>query len=54
MGITLIYGLGGVLNLAHGQFAIVGGAAAALLLQLGITPVPASLGGIGAAGVLSD
>ncbi|HEX2334591.1 MAG TPA: hypothetical protein VHI32_15640, partial [Burkholderiales bacterium] len=52
VGITLIYGLGGVLNLAHGQFAIVGGVAAALLLQLGITPVPAALGGIGAAGVL--
>jgi len=52
VGITLIYGLGGVLNLAHGQFAIVGGVAAALLLQLGISPMPAALGGIGAAGLL--
>jgi branched-chain amino acid transport system permease protein len=52
VGITLIYGLGGVLNLAHGQFAIVGGVAAALLLQLGLGPIAASLGGIASAGVL--
>ena len=36
VGITLIYGLGGVLNLAHGQFAVVGGVAAALFLQFGL------------------
>lgn len=51
VGITLIYGLGGVLNLAHGQFAIVGGVAAMLFLRLGAHPVLASLGGIGCAGI---
>ena len=52
VGITLIYGLGGVLNLAHGQFAVVGGVAAALLLQLGLNPVLAALGGVASAGAL--
>jgi branched-chain amino acid transport system permease protein len=52
VGITLMYGLGGVLNLAHGQFAIVGGVAAALLLQFDAHPVVAALGGIAAAGAL--
>jgi branched-chain amino acid transport system permease protein len=52
VGITLIYGLGGVLNLAHGQFAIVGGVAAALLISIGLHPAFASLGGIVAAGAL--
>ena len=52
VGITLIYGLGGVLNLAHGQFAVVGGVAAALLVSFGASPLLASLGGIGAAGLL--
>lgn len=52
VGITLIYGLGGVLNLAHGQLAVVGGVAAAVLLQWGLHPVLAALGGIGGAGVL--
>jgi branched-chain amino acid transport system permease protein len=52
VGITLIYGLGGVLNLAHGQFAVAGGVVAALLLSFGMHPLLAALGGIGAAGVL--
>lgn len=52
VGITLIYGLGGVLNLAHGQFAVAGGVAAALLLSLGAHPVLAGCGGIAAAGIL--
>ncbi len=50
VGITLIYGLGGVLNLAHGQFAVAGGVAATLLISLGANPVLASVGGIVAAG----
>ena len=33
VGLTMIYGLGGVLNLAHGQFAVVTGIAAAVLLS---------------------
>ena len=52
VGITLIFGLGGVLNLAHGQFAIVGGLATALLISSGLHPVLASVAGIAAAGAL--
>jgi branched-chain amino acid transport system permease protein len=52
VGITLIYGLGGVLNLAHGQFAVVGGVAATLLIAVGVGPVLASIGGVLAAGAL--
>jgi branched-chain amino acid transport system permease protein len=52
VGITLIYGLGGVLNLAHGQFAITGGVAAALLVSVGAHPLLAALGGVAAAGAL--
>lgn len=52
VGITLIFGLGGVLNLAHGQFAVVGGVAAALLLSQGTNPFLAGLGGVASAGVL--
>ncbi len=52
VGITLIYGLGGVLNLSHGQFAVVGGVGAAVLLGLGVNPFVAALGGIAGAGLL--
>jgi len=51
VGITLIFGLGGVLNLAHGQFAVVGGVAAKLLLNLGVHPVLAGIGGVIGAGL---
>jgi len=51
VGITLIFGLGGVLNLAHGQFAVIGGVAAKLLLDLGAHPVLAGVGGIVTAGL---
>ncbi|MBI3371085.1 MAG: branched-chain amino acid ABC transporter permease [Betaproteobacteria bacterium] len=50
VGITLIYGLGGVLNLAHGQFAVVGGIAAALCLEAGVNPLVACAIGILSAG----
>ena len=52
VGITLIYGLGGVLNLAHGQVAVVGGVAAALLVSSGAHPLAAAAGGIACAGIL--
>lgn len=52
VGITLIYGLGGVLNLAHGQFAVIGGVAAALLVSFGAPPILAATGGIACAGLL--
>lgn len=51
VGITLIYGLGGVLNLAQGQFAVVGGVAATLLMSLGMYPWLAAVGGVLAAGI---
>lgn len=51
VGITLIFGLGGVLNLAQGQFAVVGGVAAALLIGAGMNPWAASALGVLAAGV---
>ena len=52
VGITLIYGLGGVLNLAHGQFAIAGGVLASLRMSKGIPPGISCLGGIAGAGLL--
>lgn len=51
VGVTLIFGLGGVLNLAHGQFAVVGGIAAALCIEAGIYPPLACAIGILIAGV---
>lgn len=51
VGITLIYGLGGVLNLAHGQFAVVGGIAAALLIAEGMNVIAACVLGVLAAGL---
>ena len=51
VGITLIYGLGGVLNLAHGQFAVIGGIATALFVEAGVNPLMACLLGILSAGV---
>jgi len=47
----LIYGLGGVLNLAHGQFAVVAGFVTALLLGQGMNAILAALLGVLAAGV---
>lgn len=51
VGITLIFGLGGVLNLAHGQLAVVGGIATALLIGEGLHPVWACVLGVAASGV---
>jgi branched-chain amino acid transport system permease protein len=51
VGITLIYGLGGVLNLAQGQFALVGGVAATMLISLGMNPWLAAVCGVLAAGI---
>lgn len=50
VGITLIFGLGGVLNLAHGQFAVVGGIATALFVEAGVNPLAACTLGILSAG----
>ncbi|HMN11213.1 MAG TPA: branched-chain amino acid ABC transporter permease [Bellilinea sp.] len=52
VGVTLIFGLGGVLNLAHGQFAVVGGIATALFLEAGLSIWLACPLGILTAGLL--
>jgi branched-subunit amino acid ABC-type transport system permease component len=51
VGITLVYGLGGVLNLAHGQLAVIGGMGAALSMAAGLHPLAASAVGVLAAGL---
>ncbi len=43
VGLTLIYGLGGVLNLAHGQAVVIGAIAGAVSIAAG-APVPLALG----------
>lgn len=52
VGLTLVYGLGGVLNLAHGQIAVVAAVAASLALDAGIPAGWAVLMGLGLAAVL--
>lgn len=57
VGITMVYGLGGVLNLAHGQLAVIAGVTAALLIGAGLHPGLAAAAGVlgaGCAGVLMD
>jgi branched-chain amino acid transport system permease protein len=45
VGMTLVYGLGGVLNLAYGQFVVLGAIVISLLMDDGVpTVVAASLG----------
>ncbi|GBD30644.1 High-affinity branched-chain amino acid transport system permease protein LivH [bacterium HR32] len=53
VGIVFVYGLGGVLNLAHGQVAVAGGLVAAVLLQAGQPPFVGGIGGVLAAGLLA-
>lgn len=53
VGMVFVYGLGGVLNLAHGQVAVAGGLVAALLLQGGRSPLVACSAGVAAAGGLA-
>lgn len=52
VGLTLIFGLGGVMNLAHGQFAVIGAIAASLLLAQDVPAPLAALGGVGVAAIL--
>lgn len=49
VGLTLIYGLAGVLNLAHGQVAVLGAVVIALLMGEGMAVVPAIVVGLVAA-----
>jgi branched-chain amino acid transport system permease protein len=52
VGLTLIYGLAGVLNLAHGQIAVLGAIVVSLLMGDGLPVVPAAAVGILAAAAL--
>lgn len=52
VGLTLIYGLAGVVNLAHGQVAIFGAIIVSLLMGAGWAAVPAAIVGILVAGVV--
>lgn len=52
VGLTVVYGLGGVLNLAHGQLAVLGAIVTALRLDAGAPVVVAALTGLAAAGAL--
>lgn len=52
VGLTLIYGLAGVVNLAHGQIAILGAIIVSLLMGAGWAVVPAAVVGIVAAGII--
>jgi branched-chain amino acid transport system permease protein len=52
VGLTLVYGLGGVLNLAHGQLAVLGAIVAAQRIDAGSPTLVAVLVGLAAAGAL--
>ncbi len=49
VGLTLVYGLGGVLNLAHGQLAVLGAIITALSFDAGLPIVPAIAVGLACA-----
>lgn len=51
-GLTLVYGLGGVLNMAYGQIAVVAAIAVAFALDAGIPMLPAVLIGLVVGGVI--
>ena len=57
VGLTLVYGLGGVLNLAHGQMAVVSAIAVVLAMDAGMRAGPAVIVGLivgGLIGLLLD
>ena len=51
VGLTLIFGLAGVVNLAHGQIAVLGAIVVSLLMGAGWAAVPAAVIGVLAAGL---
>jgi len=52
VGLTLVYGLGGVVNLAHGQMAVMAAIVTARLIDRGVSTAIAIVIGIAAAGLL--
>lgn len=52
VGLTLVYGLGGVLNLAHGALAVVAATVVALLMDAGLPAGAGVAAGLAVAGVL--
>jgi len=46
VGMTLVYGLGGVINLAYGQMVVLGAIVISLLMDDGVPTVVAALGGV--------
>jgi branched-chain amino acid transport system permease protein len=52
VGLTLVYGLGGVLNLAHGQIAVLGAIVVALRMDAGASAAVAILTGLALAGTV--
>ena len=50
-GLTLVYGLGGVLNLAYGQMAVVAAITASLAMDAGLPTIPAVFVGLLAGGL---
>ena len=52
VGLTLVYGLGGVLNLAHGQLAVLGAIIVALTIDAGAATLVAVLAGVAIAGTV--
>ena len=53
VGMTLVYGLGGVINLAYGQIVVLAAIAASVAMEEGVAQFPAALLGIAAAIVVS-
>lgn len=56
-GLTLVYGLGGVVNLAHGQLAVLAATVTSLAMDAGVAVVPAIFIGLavgGCAGLFLD
>lgn len=49
-GLTLVYGLGGVVNLAHGQLAVLAATVTAVSMDAGVAVVPAVLIGLAVGG----
>ncbi len=52
VGVTLIFGLGEILNLSHGEFAVIAGVTAAVLSEMNVTPLLSILAGILLAGIV--